>query len=341
MRVFAIWVAGVFFLGSIFSWLWTNVFRAPSRPRLTVAQQFAKELGDLHPIIFGGTLRNAALEASSTSRFVLICLHSTEMADSEGALSCLSNENVNNFVNEHFVFWPAMRNTREGAALARQFAVQRYPHFQVLARVDGELALLGAVSGIMSPDTLLGSLLQILDEKKSFIDAMKAKNERQELDRSLMASQNDEFEAALEEDRAREEEERMAIEESKRLKQEEEEREAEEKREKERQLEEKQKRILEEKQAKRERLPEEPVKGEGLQALISIRTVGGKKLNRRFLAHNTIQTLYDFVDLEVEGIEPDTYTLFSNFPRREYDDLQMTLDIAGLCPNSVLEMRRK
>ena len=73
-------------------------------------------------------MRNASLEASSTSRFLLVCLHSSgflfefqnalfyfillitvlETSNSEQALECLANENVNQFINNNFIFWPAM-----------------------------------------------------------------------------------------------------------------------------------------------------------------------------------------------------------------------------------------
>jgi len=85
---------------------------------------------------------------------------------------------------------------------------------------------------------------------------------------------------------------------------------------------------------KRETLPPEPPSGEGLQVLIKLPS--GARLNRRFLGVHKFQDVYNFVDLNQNEIEPDSYQLVSNFPRRTFSERQQTLQEASLGSQALL-----
>eukprot|EP00008_Paramoeba_atlantica_P010947 CAMPEP_0201488194 /NCGR_PEP_ID=MMETSP0151_2-20130828/17590_1 /ASSEMBLY_ACC=CAM_ASM_000257 /TAXON_ID=200890 /ORGANISM="Paramoeba atlantica, Strain 621/1 / CCAP 1560/9" /LENGTH=214 /DNA_ID=CAMNT_0047873437 /DNA_START=769 /DNA_END=1413 /DNA_ORIENTATION=+ len=199
------------------------------------------------------------------------------------------------------------------------------------------------VVGHSSPDALFARLMQIVEEKGSILESLRAQNQQVEIDRSLMATQNAELEEALMADLAQKEEEKKAKEEEIRRQQQEEERLAFEESERLRIEEEtrlKQLRLQEERKLKEERLPQEPRESDENVARLSFRLPGGVRLTRRFSAHQKVQSLYDYVDTKQTTFEPDTYTLFC-FPRREFVDLDATLESAGLCPSSSLEVKPK
>jgi len=63
--------------------------------------------------------------------------------------------------------------------------------------------------------------------------------------------------------------------------------------------------------------------------------VDGSRLQRRFKSSERLQSVYDF--LEAQEIElPSHYVLVTNFPRKVFQDKSVTLQEAGLVPQSAL-----
>ena len=82
---------------------------------------------------------------------------------------------------------------------------------------------------------------------------------------------------------------------------------------------------------------------------IRIRLLSGTQVQRRFLASNSLQALFDFVDtsaaqssgIEAEVAEPTPYVLRLQFPATEFARPSSvveapTLEALGLCPNALL-----
>jgi UBX domain/Thioredoxin-like/UBA-like domain len=70
---------------------------------------------------------------------------------------------------------------------------------------------------------------------------------------------------------------------------------------------------------------------------LMIRLPSGKRLQRRFLASNTIGDVYDFVDVESGNeLGEDAYNLVVPFPRTNFFDRSMTLTDAQLSKKAVL-----
>lgn len=124
--------------------------------------------------------------------------------------------------------------------------------------------------------------------------------------RSLRAQQDSEFEESLALDRAKAESEKAEADRVQRVED-----------------------RLEQKKAS---IPPEPPAdtAEPISELM-IRLPSGKRLQRRFLASNTLADVYNFVDVEAAGeVTEDTYTLLMAFPRAVFDDKTSTLADADL-----------
>ena len=70
-----------------------------------------------------------------------------------------------------------------------------------------------------------------------------------------------------------------------------------------------------------------------------------KRIERRFLKTNTVQTLYDFVltlgrDIYTET-EYDKFSLIQPFPFKAYTDMNKTLEEEKLVPNAVLQIKEE
>lgn len=87
-------------------------------------------------------------------------------------------------------------------------------------------------------------------------------------------------------------------------------------------------------EAKRARLPPEPAAGAASVLRLRLQFPHGRKADRRFNATDTISVVRDFVDLHVAdspGLEgPVNYSLSTPYPKRTFDDPEVTLQDAGL-----------
>merc|ERR1719473_952403 len=77
---------------------------------------------------------------------------------------------------------------------------------------------------------------------------------------------------------------------------------------------------------KRSRLTTEPPAGEPGRLLLMLRLPKGQRLQRAFRSSETINTIYDFVDIQqFEELVGQQYRLVSTMPRKAYEDRQQTL----------------
>lgn len=104
---------------------------------------------------------------------------------------------------------------------------------------------------------------------------------------------------------------------------------------------------LEAKKARKERLlatlPEEPPADIPDLAKLSIRLPNGERIVRRFLATNTVQTLYDFVETrDLAPLDPELdFLVVGMFPRKVYNEMDETLEEVGLVPSGTLVVEEK
>ena len=72
---------------------------------------------------------------------------------------------------------------------------------------------------------------------------------------------------------------------------------------------------------------------------------GEKRIERRFLKNNTVQNLYDYVtslgrDIYTEG-ENNNFSLYQPFPPKKYDNMENTLEMEGLFPNAIIQIKEE
>ncbi|GBG87000.1 hypothetical protein CBR_g44455 [Chara braunii] len=94
------------------------------------------------------------------------------------------------------------------------------------------------------------------------------------------------------------------------------------------------------KQAKRESLPPEPVADEPGRTMIGVRLLDSSVHRRSWHCSAYINQLYNWIDsLEAFTLQPEEYSLFTAFPRKELarqDWGGKSLEEGGLCPQSLV-----
>jgi FAS-associated factor 2 len=69
---------------------------------------------------------------------------------------------------------------------------------------------------------------------------------------------------------------------------------------------------------------------------IVFRLPDGSRSERKFLAEDTLEELYHFIDTQELHIESDNYVLCSNYPRKVFADRSSSVKDAGLFPNGMV-----
>jgi hypothetical protein len=92
---------------------------------------------------------------------------------------------------------------------------------------------------------------------------------------------------------------------------------------------------------KKKALKAEPEEGNPEAAEIALRLPSGKRVQRRFMKHDVIQRIYDFIEtLEIDDEEDrKEYVLMQAMPRVLFQDRQLTIHEAGLFPKALLHVK--
>lgn len=180
--------------------------------------------------------------------------------------------------------------------------------------------------GIISIETFKNTLLNVIDSKQknkknvsAFSNAEiieQQKRDLENLERIEEMKKNQEREAILREKQAQKKEE------------------------------ERQKELMLKAEKAKITLPEEPSQDDPNSTSIVFRYPDGeKRVERRFLKTNKVQTLYDFVFSLGKEIytEPDysKFSLIQPFPFKTYDNMDKTLEEETLFPNAVLQIKEE
>ena len=306
-----------------------------------------------------GQQHNADADANPPAPLLLIYLHSPLHGKvPEFLRKTLCNTRVLSLINQHrgngtLTCWGGSIHTADGANAKDSLQVSCFP-FLSLVRVqpistsnrnnsqrsaveERKLEVLFRMEGpalqTIRPGTLHTHLSNSLVKYQAILSeqAMRRIHRQQEV--SLREEQDREYRETLEEDRRRE-----------RLKIEEQERKEEEKRKKV----EEEERVVNEKLNRLENARailarngegEPDAKDASIKiAKVRIMLPSGKKIQRRFLANDTIDTLRAFLILHFHDNEVgiENFQMSSNYPKKTLVDGDKTLEIEGLCPQAVI-----
>ena len=247
--------------------------------------------------------------------------HDSSVLTNVFCTQALCADSIVGFLNENFVNfgWDlthqsnrdrAVRMLTEhfgsvAAATVRNLDVERFPMLALVYRLRGTMEIFQVIHGNVTLDELMSQLLAAVDTYADQITVEIREEEAREARNAVKAEQDLAFEMAERADREKEE----------RKKREEAEREAKEREEAARKADEEaaKNRVMEKAKAK---LPAEPKAGGKNVARIRFRVVGGRQnLERRFLASDRLELLFDFIT--AEGFEPETHKVLTSFPRRD------------------------
>lgn len=311
----------------------------PALAASNFALNFESTYGPTHPTFLECSFHDALKKARTDFKFLLVYLHSSLHDDTVPyCTGVLTAPMVVDFIDDNFLMWAGDLSVSEPYRVSTILSACRYPFIGVLSNVDGTPAIIERIEGLIDSEELLRKLATILETQGPALIAARASVEERERDRLLREEQEEEYLQALREDE--EKEQRQAEEERRRL-------------EEDRAREEEARRVEEEERArvtrrqtelnrKRNSVPPEPREGESKVCNVAIRLPDGSRLTRKFRQSDTLQALYDFVDVnEVAGLEIGGYDLVSNYPRKVHTDTGSTLEAAGLGSQCLLFVQQR
>ncbi|KAJ3102579.1 hypothetical protein HDU97_000448 [Phlyctochytrium planicorne] len=298
---------------------------------------FEHTYGSVHPHFFQGTYSQALDVAKRELRYLLVYLQSPDHDDTpEFNRKTMASQTLINFIEERNVLvWAGDIKESESFLVSNVLLATRYPFIALIAPQGSRMVVIDRIEGLSTPEELMEALSHHVNRFDSNLHAIRADRERQDQARSIREQQDQAYQASL---RADQEKERKAQEERERIRKEQEETERQA-----RELENK----IESKKRRKEELqknlaPEPPANAKEV-AKVSIRLPSGERVIRRFLADETIQNLYNFIeslDLSPISVEADIVAV-NAYPRKVFLDLTQTLREAGVYPSASLIVEEK
>ncbi|MEE6495498.1 hypothetical protein FKM82_002065 [Ascaphus truei] len=294
---------------------------------LQFTAEFSSRYGDCHPVFFIGSLEASFQEAfygkARDRKLLAIYLHHDESVLANVFCSqMLCAESIVSYLSQNFITW-AWDMTKEpnrarfltfctrhfGSVVAQTVRTQKTDQFPLFLIIMGKRSsneVLNVIQGNTTVDELmmrLISAMEIFSAQQQ--EDIKDEDER-EARENVKREQDEAYRLSLEADRAKREAQEREVAEQYRLDQ-----------------------IRKEQEDEREAirlsleqsLPPEPQEeqSEQQQSKLRIRTPSGKFLERRFLASNTLQVVFDFV--ASKGFPCEEFKLLSTFPRRDVSQL--------------------
>ncbi|XP_058408351.1 FAS-associated factor 1 isoform X2 [Diceros bicornis minor] len=289
---------------------------------LQFAAEFSSRYGDCHPVFFIGSLEAAFQEAfyvkARDRKLLAIYLHHDESVLTNVFCSqMLCAESIVSYLSQNFITWAwdltkdanrarflTMCNRHFGSVVAQTIRTQKTDQFPLFLIIMGKRSsneVLNVIQGNTTVDELMMRLMaamEIFTAQQQ--EDIKDEDER-EARENVKREQDEAYRLSLEADRAKREAHEREMAEQFRLEQ-----------------------IRKEQEEEREAirlsleqaLPPEP-KEENAEPVskLRIRTPSGEFLERRFLASNKLQIVFDFV--ASKGFPWDEFKLLSTFPRRD------------------------
>eukprot|EP00163_Fabomonas_tropica_P034803 TRINITY_DN984_c0_g2_i1.p1 TRINITY_DN984_c0_g2~~TRINITY_DN984_c0_g2_i1.p1 ORF type:complete len:325 (-),score=70.57 TRINITY_DN984_c0_g2_i1:616-1590(-) len=293
--------------------------------------QFEREYGDEHVSFSEGIYREALTEARNVFKFLLVYLHSPWHENTPAfCQDILCSEQFRNLAAEHYVVWAGNIKESEPFQLAGELGASTYPFLAVLDTSSTTVSVIDTFEGELQAERLYQQLQSIVENQGPALVAARADDEANARARAIREEQEREYQEAMRADLERMERDRLERERveaeaaAARAAQEAAEREA------------AAAQVRREDKAKT--IPEPPAPG-APGATIQLRMPDGSKNRRRFHLADTIGTIMDYID--VQGVDLQNYQLITNFPKKIYDDLDQTVEDAGLAPQAMLIVSEK
>lgn len=275
-----------------------------------------------------GTFNRTLRHGRDQKKMVCVYFHSPSHDDTPLFLETLAAPEICNYMDSNFINHAINVQTPQGYRLESGLKLTRYP-----VVVLGEAESSNKFNAL---DMRFGSqtseeLLQFMTTTHDQFLAIKAQRAIQEAqrnqDRQMRVNQDDEYDRLIAESQKKKQ-----IEEEQRMMQEKEREEEERKLESERAAKEWREAV---RLDAAEKLPPEPDQSEP-HLLVKIRLPSGETVQRRFQKTNHIEDIRNFVQsqelLTIEKEHIDDFILLEPFPRKLYDNDEMTLDQAfGRC----------
>ncbi|CAK4085511.1 unnamed protein product [Aphanomyces euteiches] len=337
------------------SWsLWTWIFGDEPDPPEAMASELhsnmKREYGDICPDFVPLSFRDATTLAKNEGKFLVIYLHSEVHQDTPAfCRETLCTDEFHAFALSHdnVIFWAGSVLQPEGYSVSLSLGAASFPFLALVISTPRGLNIVEKIQGNVAKDQLVAQLNSALLRNEHHLVAVRAQEQFRTESQLLREQQDREYYESLEADRRKAEVEaaRQEREEAEaRARQEREEEEArllslklQEEAEAARKAQEEREAAV---TAKRQRLENGPkVKGRDT-AFIRFQLHNGTKLERLFWAHDTFQTVRDFIDVEFfeREIAIINYELATNFPRKCWGptDVAISLADAGLTPQALL-----
>ncbi|XP_050422174.1 FAS-associated factor 1 [Adelges cooleyi] len=313
-------------------------------------EEFQNRYGDVRPDFFLGTLdqaiKIACFKPAKDKRLLAVYLHhDRSVLSNVFCTQLLCFESVVQYLNANFLVWgwdmthTSNRNRilRSASQALGQMAevtlraidVNRLPALVLITRNRSNTEILSVINGDCNISELLSSLINA-QEMFAMQQQVEIKEEGERNMREMIKVEQDEaYQQSLAIDRAKEEAKKMQEMEEEAIRS---------------QIEHQERQVAAEKQAIKQRieasLPAEPGPGDQV-AKIRFRLPLGKFLERRFLATESLQVLFDY--LYVNGFSQEEFKVISSWPRRDLTTLNaaQTMKELNLYPQETLILEER
>lgn len=301
-------------------------------------EEFQNRYGDMRPEFFLGTLdqaiKLACFKPAKDKRLLAVYLHhDRSVLSNVFCTQLLCFESVVQYLNANFLVWgwdmthPSNRNRiLQSASQAmgqmaevtlRAIDVNRLPALVLITRNRSNTEILSVINGDCNISELVTSLINA-QEMFALQQNIEMKEEGERNMREMIKVEQDEaYQQSLAIDRAKEEAKQIQEMEEKAIRS---------------QIESQERQAAAEKEANRQRivasLPAEPEISNDQVTKIRFRLPIGKFLERRFLASDNLQVLFDY--LYVNGFGQEEYKVISSWPRRDLTTLSTTQNLKEL-----------
>ncbi|XP_067846337.1 FAS-associated factor 1 [Heptranchias perlo] len=315
---------------------------------LQFTAEFSSRYGDCHPVFFIGSLEAAFQEAfygkARDRKLLAIYLHHDDSVLTNVFCSqLLCAESIVSYLSQNFITW-AWDMTREanrarflsmctrhfGSVVAQTIRTYKTDQFPLLLIIMGKRSSNEVLNVIQGNTTVDDLMMRLMNAMEIFAaqqqEDIRDEDEREARER-VKREQDEAYRVSLEADRAKREAQEREI--AEQVRQEQLRKEQEEEREAIR-------------LSLEQSLPPEPrEESTELVSKLRIRTPRGEFFERRFLASNRLQVVFDFV--ASKGFPRDEYKLLSTFPRRDVSqfDPTETLMEVKLYPQETLFLEAK
>ena len=294
-------------------------------------QDFDTKYGSNHPNFVTTTYQHAVSQAYRSSKFLLVYLHSPLHEDSfRFCTSTLCSSNFKRFADENVLVWSGQVWDAEAYGLSMQLRTKTFPFVALLlCQSERDVQIADKIHGYVDDR----QLIERMQNAMPLIENIRTEANRRVEAARLREQQDREYREAEETDRRnRELRERAEAEERTRIEEERNAKELSEALEMSKRLE-NERRIA----SLKETLNEEPAVGPEVSAL-RFQLPKGIKISRRFYKTDKIQRLFDFLSIHFadNGIEIKNFAVGTNFPKKNFEDMDSTIESEGLHPRGML-----